>query len=114
LFESTGTEIVTGLFTGGAWASNFANTQYDAFRVRINQKVPYGTVLAYVQKNKEKHTFADNNTFTDEGSEKDDSNSYTIAALLNFGGVNVKPYICYTRMGVNKASSETGPEFNFR
>jgi len=57
LFESTGTEIVTGLFTGGAWASNFANTQYDAFRVRINQKVPYGTVLAYVQKNKEKHTF---------------------------------------------------------
>jgi hypothetical protein len=111
LFESTGTEIVTGLFTGGAWATNFANTQYDAFRVRVNQKVPYGTVLAYVQKNKEKHAWTDNNTFTDEGSEKDDSNSYTVAALLNIGGVNIKPYIFYTRMGVNKASSETGPHF---
>jgi len=51
--------------------------------VRVNQKVPLGTVIAYLQKNQDSKWSSSN--FANEGSEKDDSNSYTIAALLNFG-----------------------------
>lgn len=104
LFESTGTEVLAGLFTGGTWGTSFGDTEYDAFRVRVNQKVPFGKVIAYLQKNQDSPWSSA--SFKDEGNEKDDNDGYVVAGLFNIGGINLKPYVGYTHAGANHAYSK--------
>jgi len=71
------------------------------FRVRVNQKVPFGTVIAYLQKNQDSKWSSSN--FANEGSEKDDQDAYVVAGIFNVAGVNLKPYVAYTHNGFNHA-----------
>ncbi len=101
-FQSTGTEILAGLFTGGTWGTSFGDTEYNAFRVRVNQKTPVGTLLAYLQKDEEK------GSDTEKDQEKNDSDRYVVGALLKFGNFGLKPLIGYFVDGYNKEYGATG------
>ncbi|ADR19601.1 hypothetical protein [Calditerrivibrio nitroreducens] len=109
MFESTGTELLAGLFTGGLWGTSFNDTEYNAFRVRVNQKIPYGTLVLYTQKNTEAGSDADIDN--DKDKEKNDSDTYVIGANLKFGNISVKPNFSYTTKGNNKEYKSTKAEY---
>lgn len=104
MFESTGTEVLAGLFTGGTWGTAFDDTEYDAFRVRVNQKIPFGTLILYTQKDKE------SGSDTLKNAEKNDGDRYVAGAVLKFGNIGVKPVVTYITRGYNKADNETAAD----
>jgi hypothetical protein len=90
-FTSTGTTLDLGLMTGGAWATDFANTANGRYRVKVTQSTPMGPLFAILEKNAE--TGSQNASVDD--AEDDDGDFYYLAMVTKLGSINVKPLIGY-------------------
>ena len=88
-FTSTGSTIDLGLRTGGAWATDYANTANGRYRVKLTQATPIGPFFAILEKN------AESSSGAVEDSEDDDGDFYYIALVTKMGPVNVKPLLGY-------------------
>jgi hypothetical protein len=88
-FTSTGTTLDLGLMTGGAWATDFANTANGRYRVKVTQSTPMGPLFAILEKN------AESSNGSVDDSEKDDGDFYYLAMVTKLGPVNVKPLLGY-------------------
>ena len=87
-FTATGTTLDLGLMTGGAWATEFANTAQGRYRVKVKQSTPIGPLFAILEKNAELGGLYDD-------SEKDDYDAYYLAMVTKIGPVNFKPLLGY-------------------
>jgi len=97
---ATGTKLEVGKMSGGAWAYDFANTEGDFYRVKVSQAIPMGTLFAILQKD------AENGSNT-EDSEKNDVDTYYLAAVLKAGALNIKPLLGYNMNGATDLNDDS-------
>jgi hypothetical protein len=90
-FTSTGTTLDLGLMTGGAWATDFANTADGKYRVKVTQSTPIGPLFAILEKRVE----SGSTNSAVEDAEDDDSDAYFLAMVTKLGPVNFKPLLGY-------------------
>ncbi|KAA0258330.1 hypothetical protein FHQ18_04000 [Deferribacter autotrophicus] len=97
---ATGTKLDAGLMSGGGWGTAFGNDVGGKYRVKITQALPYGSLVAWVQKNAEK-----GKELQYKDAEKDDSDSYAIGLTFKAGDITIKPLVVYTvdSAGTNNA-----------
>jgi len=96
---STGTKLELGKMSGGAWAYSFANTEGDFYRVKVSQAIPMGTLIGILQKDAE-------NGSSVEDSEKNDVDTYYLAAVLKAGALNIKPLLGYNVNGAHDLNND--------
>lgn len=90
-FTSTGTTLDLGLMTGGAWATDFANSADGRYRIKVAQATPVGTLFAILEKNWEEGA---RNSSVDD-AEDDDGDFYYLAGVFPVGPINIKPLFGY-------------------
>lgn len=87
-----GTMFEAGLMDGGVWGTMLGDAADGYLRLRVTKDFSFGTVAAYVQKNNE---IGGTNTAV-EDAEKDDADSYSVAAIFKAGSVSIMPMIDYS------------------
>ncbi len=98
----TDTTLSLGLMHSGTWATSFADANTDAYRVMVKQKVNEDlTVIGILEKktgDEEGYQYYPySNSY--KNAEKDDADTYYLAAIYKAGNMTLKPRIVHNRDG---------------
>jgi hypothetical protein len=88
---ANGMTLQVGLMPAGAWATDFGNTETEAYRIKALIPTSIGTFIPILERS--------NNTVNEQGSrvvgEDEDDDTYILGIISKIGAVNVKPLFVY-------------------
>ncbi|MGA1861324.1 hypothetical protein OWM07_00350 [Deferribacter thermophilus] len=106
---STGTTLDAGLMTGAGWGTAFGNDTGGKYRIKFTQALPYGSLVAFVQKNTEKGA-----ELKYKDAEKDDSDTYGLGANIKAGDFKIMPLVTYMNNSAKYLDNGTDAQKTWR
>jgi hypothetical protein len=88
-----------GLMDGGGWGTDFGNSVYGQWRIKLTQNTKMGTLLYYYEKPANltlDYTAEQGDTETERNAEEDDTENFFLGYINKFGPITVKNLVGYS------------------